>query len=193
MPLCFADNFGRKITVSIDCFELYIDQPKHLTARNLTWPSYKRHHTTKYLIGITSQGPISFISQGWGGRSSDQHITENSDFLRNINHDDKIMAVRGFNISETLGTYGAQLVIPSFTRGIKQLNPGDTEMTRRIANVRIHVERVIRSIKKKFSLLDMTLPIDVLLNRDESLTTLDKIVLICCALVKLCPSAVPFQ
>ena len=39
----------------------------------------------------------------------------------------------------------------------------------------------------------MTLPIDVLLNRDESLTTLDKIVLICCALVNLCPSVVPFQ
>ena len=135
MPQCFVDNFGRKITVIIDCFELYIDQPKSLTARNLTWSSYKHHHTAKYLIGITLQGSISFISQGWGRRSSDQHITENSDFLRNINHDGKIMADRGFNISETLGTYGAQLVIPSFTRGKKQLNPGDVEMTRRIANV----------------------------------------------------------
>ena len=105
------------------------------------------------------------------------------------------MADRGFNISETLGTYGAQLVIPSFTTGKKQLNPEDVKLTRQIANVRIHsnVERVIRSIKQKYSLLDRTLLIDFLLNRDESLTTLDKIVLICCALVNLCPSVVPFQ
>ena len=150
MPLCFADNFGRKITIIIDCFELYIDQPKNLTARNLTWPSYKHHHTTKYLIGITSQGPISFISQGWGGRSSDQHITENSDFLRNINHDDKIMAVRGFNISETLGTYGAQLVIPFFTRGKKQLKPGDIEMPRRIANVQNMLKGSFEVLKTNF-------------------------------------------
>ena len=86
-----------------------------------------------------------------------------------------------------------QLVIPSFTRGKKQLNPEDVELTRRIANVRIHVERVIGSIKQKYSLLDRTLPIDFLLNRDESLTTWDKIVLICCAQVNLCPSVVPFQ
>ena len=45
------------------------------------------------------------------------------------------MADRGFNISEALGTYGVELVIPSFTRGQKQLNPEDFELTRRIANV----------------------------------------------------------
>ena len=192
MPQCFIDSFGKKIAVIIDCFELYIDQPKNLTARNLTWSSYKHHHTAKYLIGITPQGSICFISEEWGGRSSDQHITENSNFLRKINHDDKVMADRGFNISETLGTYCAQLVIPFFSRGKKQLNPEDVELMRRIVNVRIHVERVIGSIKQKYSLLDRTLPIDFLLNRDESLT-LDKIVLICCALVNLCPSVVPFQ
>ena len=41
----FIDNFGRKITVITDCSELYIEQPKKLTARNLTWSSYKHHHT----------------------------------------------------------------------------------------------------------------------------------------------------
>ena len=50
-----------------------------------------------------------------------------------------------------LGTYGAQLVIPSFTRGKKQLNPEDVELTRHTANVRIHVERVIGSIKQNYS------------------------------------------
>ena len=64
VPHCFIDNFGRKVTVIIDCFELYIDEPKNLTARNLTWSSYKHHHTSNYMIGITLQGLFSFISQG---------------------------------------------------------------------------------------------------------------------------------
>ena len=75
------------------------------------------------------------------------------------------MADRGFIISESLGNTGEQLVIPSFTRGKKQLKPE----------------------------LDSSLPIDFLLNRYKSLITLDKIVLICCAPVNLCPSVVPFQ
>ena len=44
------------------------------------------------------------------------------------------MADRGFNIFETLKTY-AQLVIPPFTRGKNQLNPGDVQLTRQIVNV----------------------------------------------------------
>ena len=64
MPQCFIDSFGRKITVIIDCFELYIDQPKNLTAQNLTWSSDKHHHTAKYLIDIIPQGLICFISEG---------------------------------------------------------------------------------------------------------------------------------
>ena len=31
-PQCFVDNFGRRITVLIDCFESYINQPKNVTA-----------------------------------------------------------------------------------------------------------------------------------------------------------------
>ena len=33
------------------------------------------------------------------------------------------MADRGFNIAETLGTFGANLEIPSFTKGKSQLRP----------------------------------------------------------------------
>ena len=77
MPMCFRAKFGAKITSIIDCFELYIERRTNLTARSLTW-SYKNNNTVKYLIGITPQGTIYFISNGWGGRTSDQHVTQNS-------------------------------------------------------------------------------------------------------------------
>ena len=71
-------------------------------------------------------------------------------FSRKINHDDKIMVDRGFNISVILGRCGAQLVIPFLIEAKKQVSPGDVEFTRRIANVRILVARVIGSIRQIF-------------------------------------------
>ena len=85
MPMSFRSKFGCKITVIIDCFELFIDRPSNLSARALTWSTYKSHNTAKFLIGITPQGTICFISKRWGSRTSDQFITENSNFLKYFN------------------------------------------------------------------------------------------------------------
>ena len=191
MPTCFHARFGTKITTVIDCFELFIDRPSNLTARALTWSHYKNHNTVKYLIGITPQGTISFISNGWGGRTSDQHITENSDFLKNLEYGDTVMADRGFNTAETLGTCGARLEIPSFTKAKSQLSANEVEKTRVIANVHIHVERVIGILRKKYSILNKTLPIDFLLSENDEIPTSDKIVHVSCALINMCPSVVP--
>ena len=66
--------------------------------------------------------------------------------------------------------------------------------TRAIANVRIHVERVIRSVGQKYSLLRNTLPIDYVIKRDgEECPIIDQIVRVCCALCSVCDSVVPFD
>lgn len=57
----------------------------------------------------------------------------------------------------------AQLAIPAFTRGKAQLDPVDVERTRGIANVRIHVERVIGLLRRKYSILSGILPVDFLI------------------------------
>ena len=111
MPFCFRVHYDLKVTAIIDCFELFIEKPSSLLAKACTWSQYKHYNTAKYLIGITLQGVISFISKGWGGRASDQFITENSGFLRNVHAGDVILADRGFLIEEALGAHGASLHI----------------------------------------------------------------------------------
>ena len=44
------------------------------------------------MIGITPQGSISYISTGWGGRTTDRHIVENSNFLDYLLPGDLILA-----------------------------------------------------------------------------------------------------
>ena len=63
-----------------------------------------------------------------------------------------------------------------------------------IANVWIHVEHVIGNLRKKYLLLDQTLPIDFLITeKDEKVPALDKLVHIACAVINMCPSVVPMD
>ena len=112
MPTCFRKNF-QSCAIIIDCFEVFIDQPTSLMARAQTWSNYKKNN---FLIGITPQGSISFISKGWDGRVSDVHLTENCGLLAKLLPGDVILADRGFTIDQATGVYCAQVKIPPFTR-----------------------------------------------------------------------------
>ena len=70
------------------------------------------------------------------------------------------------------------------------------EQTRSIANVRIHVERVIGNIRKKYQILQSTQPIDYLIGRTDRVnnsTLLDMIVTVRCVLINVCDPVVPFD
>ena len=57
--------------------------------------------------------------------------------------------------------------------------------------MRIHVERVIGVLKQKYTILKNELPISFIADRDDKGASIDKILIVCCALVNLCPSVVP--
>ena len=105
---------------------------------------------------------------------------------------DLVMADRGFTIQESLALRQVKLAIPTFTRGSKQLDPVDIEHTRGIANVRVHVERVIGQLKQKVKMLQETLEIDyVSLTGGSTEPMVDRIIRVCAVLTNMCPSVVP--
>lgn len=192
MPQAFFDSFGSKVAVILDCFEIRIERPSSLLPRSETWSNYKNCNTAKFLIGICPQGSISYISEGWGGRTSDKHITEHCGILDKLSPGDVILADRGFDIADSVGLYCAKLHIPAFTKGQKQLTAVDIERTRKLANVRIHVERVIGLVRNKYLVMKAIQPIDNVTSKPgDTCTPLDKIVTVCCALSNLSPSVVP--
>ena len=65
---------------------------------------------------------VNFLSNGWGGRVSDKVIAIKSGFLDYIENGDQVRADRGFTISEEVAYHGGILIIPSFTKGKKQLS-----------------------------------------------------------------------
>ncbi len=103
------------------------------------------------MLGITTRGLITFVSQPYGGNTSDRHIAE-KEILDKIEPGDAVMVDRGFNIGDLLLQRGAKLHIPPFTRkrqdgNGRALNQSEILKTREIASLRIHVERAIQRIK----------------------------------------------
>ena len=102
----------------------------------------------------------AFVSPLYVGSISDTELTQESGFLLHLA--DKpgisVMADRGFTIQDMLKKLGADLNIPPFMEGRQQLPAGEVQEGRKIASLRIHVERAIGRIKT-FAILQHTLPI----------------------------------
>ena len=97
MPECFREKFGNAVVI-IDCSEIFIERTSNVLARSQTWSTYKSHNTFKYLIGVTPQGTISFVSRAWGGRVSDKALTQECGILNILLPGGLVLADRGFTL-----------------------------------------------------------------------------------------------
>lgn len=153
MPKCFKDTYP-DTRVIIDCTEIPIQKPRNPDAQHKTYSTYKSRNTIKLLVGITPTGAFSFISKAWSGNVSDKYITKNSGMVELLEPGDQVMADRGFQIEDILLGKGVKLIAPPFTRKCatnskqKRLNANEIIETRRIALLRIHVERAIERMKR---------------------------------------------
>ena len=194
MPFCFCSNYGLRVTFIIDGFELYIEKTSGMLAKSCSWSQYKHYNKAKYLISITPQGLISFISNVWGGRTSDKHIVENSEYLQNLLPGDDVLDDGGFDVAESVALLRDTLYIPAFTRGCDQLSPADVEATRKLANVRIHVERIIGVVRQHFQILSATGVVqkELVAHKNKKGVNLDSVVRVCCAINNVREGIKPF-
>ena len=176
LPSSFSEMYP-KTTCIVDCTEVFIQRPFTLKARNQTYSNYKSKNTAKFLVAIAPNGYIMFISKAYGGRASDNFISKSSGFLNYLLPGDEVMADRGFTIGEELCARQVKLNIPAFMKGRSQLSAQETIESRRIASVRIHVERAINRLKC-YRILNTTLNI-------KSVTKIDKKMRVIAALCNL--------
>lgn len=92
------------------------------TNQRICCPEPKHHNTIKVLIGITPQGTVSFVSDPWGGRTSEKFLTENCGILDKLVPEDTVITGRGFTISESVRVKHGKLVIPAITKARKESN-----------------------------------------------------------------------
>lgn len=127
-----------------------------------------------------------FVSKGYGGRTSDKTIATSCGFIEKINEGDTILADRGFLIEDVVREKKAHLNMPAFRKNGGQLSPIEVENTRKIATVRIHVERVIGQIKEKYQILKKNVPMTLMLKKHNNEMAMDMIVYVSAILVNLC-------
>ena len=150
MPKCFR-NVYPKTRVILDCTEIFIEVPSSYRSQAATFSCYKHRNTANGLVGIA---PDLFT-----GRCSDKKIVQASGILDMLEKEDDVMADRGFEIEDILPA-GVTLNIPPFLNDEPRLSVEDESKTRKIASVRVHVERAIRRFKT-YQIIHHTLPLSM--------------------------------
>ena len=95
-PMEFRKSFGKYVVI-IDCFEVFMNRPTNLKARDQTWSNYN------WVVGFQI------------------YILQKTVILENLLPDDIVLADGVFNIHHSAGLYCAVVKLPPFTQGKKQL------------------------------------------------------------------------
>ncbi|KAJ8976202.1 hypothetical protein NQ317_018868 [Molorchus minor] len=179
LPIPFRHRY-RNVQCIIDCFEISIQKSTNPIQQSFSWSQYKGSNTIKYLIGCTPDGLISFISSGFGGRITDKMIVEESGFLNLVENGTQIMADRGFKHLEVqLAAKNAQLVRPPSVLSAQKSSKEEVKQAKRIASLRIHIERVISRVRE-FRLLQPHARIHL-----QLVKCIDLIVQIVCGIINI--------
>ena len=184
LPHSFRRSYPDTYAI-IDGSEVFLETPSDLYLQSSTWSQYKHHNTAKFLVACTPNGAISFISPVYVGSISDVQLTSCSGFLETLK--DKpgisIMADRGFTIKDMLKKLNIELNLPPFMEGRSQLPALQVQKGRKIASLRIHVERAIGRIKN-YTILKGTIPLSMA-------RIINQIVCVCAFLSNFHPALVP--
>lgn len=179
LPIPFRYRYSNVISI-IDCFEIEIQKPSNPLVQSQTWSEYKKCNTLKYLISCTPNGFVNFVSGGYGGRISDRDIVKESNYLSELPQNISVMADRGFkHIDALLLQHKCTLVRPPSVSEGKKLSKSESREAKRIASLRIHIERIIRRVRE-FQMLRMQSVV-----HNSLLYLMNCIVIIVCGLINV--------
>ncbi len=154
MPSDFKLKFPNT-RVILDGSEIPIEKPSDPHDQSATWSSYKNKNTLKLMVGISPRGDVTYISEVYGGNTSDRQIVERSQLLTKVGifaKGDSIMADRGFIVQDLFCHHQVHVNVPTVMKNMVQLPAEKVIQDRRIASKRVHVERVI-GLAKTFRIL----------------------------------------
>ena len=181
MPESFKKEYPNT-RIIIDATEFPVERPSSLLVQACTFSAYKNKNTVKVLIGVTPSGAISFVSEAYEGSISDRKLVEVSGLLDKLEPGDEVMADKGFTIHYLLIPRGIRLNIPPFLQKNMQMAASDVFLTKKIARLRVHVERAI-GLVKEYKILQDTLPASMW-------DSISNVIYVCCMLSNFGPPLV---
>jgi hypothetical protein len=157
-------------TTIVDCIEIKCDRPQTADQNEDLHPFYKRSCFFKFLVGVTSNGFICFLSKAHGGNSRDDFVMQNSGFLNLLKPQDVIIADKSFSKMESQITERkATFMCPSSRKSLQE----DVEDSYVVESSRVRIERALKKIRGFGIFKD---------NNVDLFPHLDKIMHICCIL-----------
>ena len=181
MPESFKKEYPNT-RIIIDATEFPVERPSSLLVQACTFSAYKNKNTVKVLIGVTPSGAISFVSEAYEGSISDRKLVEVSGLLDKLEPGDEVIADKGFTIHDLLIPRGIRLNIPPFLQKNMQMAANDVFLTKKIARLRVHVERAIGRVKE-YKILQDTLPASMW-------DSISNVIYVCCMLSNFGPPLV---
>ena len=101
----------------------------------------------KGLVGLSPTVALGFLSELYTGRISDKELTKMSNVIDSLDPGNDVMGDKGFDIQDDFAAKGVTINIPSFLKGKTQFSREEIERNKKIAILRIHVERCIERMK----------------------------------------------
>lgn len=145
IPLCFNDFSNVRIVLA--CTEIFIQKPKNLCCQQVTYSRYKSTNTIEFMTGVTPGEIISYISEMFGGKASDDAIFEQSKIIDRLEKGESIMVDKGFRVGKLCKNKDIKLIRPPFREKKRQFSQDQARLCAKIAKARVHIERANQRLK----------------------------------------------
>ncbi|CAC5363222.1 unnamed protein product [Mytilus coruscus] len=104
------------------------------------------------LVGSTPGGLVNFVSNAYGGCTSDRQIVERCEIVQLCDPGDSVMADKGFNVQDLFARMDVAVNIPIFLKKRNRISGKTLLRDRKVSSKRVNIERMI-GLGKTFKIL----------------------------------------